>query len=137
MIIMGERLSGIHDLVQYMTKRVLIADDSEFMRNLLREILADDFEIVGEAENGVEAVNLYEQERPDIVMMDIVMPIRSGIEATTEITQSDPNANVIMCTSVGQEEKMKEAIKAGADGYITKPFQKPNVLDAINDVVPA
>ncbi len=137
MIIMGERLSGIHDLIQYMTKRVLIADDSEFMRNLLREILADDFEIVGEAENGVEAVNLYEQERPDIVMMDIVMPIRSGIEATTEITQSDPNANVIMCTSVGQEEKMKEAIKAGADGYITKPFQKPNVLDAINDVVPA
>ncbi|WP_138007592.1 chemotaxis protein CheY [Halalkalirubrum salinum] len=120
-----------------MPKRVLIADDSEFMRNLLREILADDFEIVGEAENGVEAVNLYEQERPDIVMMDIVMPIRSGIEATTEITQSDPNAKVIMCTSVGQEEKMKEAIKAGADGYITKPFQKPNVLEAINDVVPA
>ncbi|NUE01479.1 response regulator [Halorubraceae archaeon YAN] len=120
-----------------MAKRVLIADDSEFMRNLLREILAGDFEIVGEAENGVEAVNLYEQEDPDIVMMDIVMPIRSGIEATDEITADDPNAKIIMCTSVGQEEKMKEAIKAGASGYITKPFQKPNVLDAINDVVPA
>ncbi|MCL9816005.1 chemotaxis protein CheY [Natronocalculus amylovorans] len=120
-----------------MAKRVLIADDSEFMRNLLREILAGDFEIVGEAENGVEAVNLYEQEDPDIVMMDIVMPIRSGIEATDEITTDDPNAKIIMCTSVGQEEKMKEAIKAGASGYITKPFQKPNVLDAINDVVPA
>ena len=70
-------------------------------------------------------------------MMDIVMPIRSGIEATDEITNENPDAKVIMCTSVGQEEKMKEAIKAGASGYITKPFQKPNVLEAINDVIPA
>ncbi|MFC7043205.1 response regulator [Halonotius aquaticus] len=120
-----------------MAKRVMIADDSEFMRNLLREILEDDFEIVGEAENGVEAVNLYEEEDPDIAMMDIVMPIRSGIEATNEITNNDPDAKVIMCTSVGQEEKMKQAIKAGASGYITKPFQKPNVLNEINDVIPA
>jgi len=120
-----------------MAKRVMIADDSEFMRNLLREILEDDFEIVGEAENGVEAVNLYEEESPDIAMMDIVMPIRSGIEATNEITNNDPDAKVIMCTSVGQEEKMKQAIKAGASGYITKPFQKPNVLNEINDVIPA
>jgi len=120
-----------------MAKRVLIADDSEFMRNLLREILEGDFEIVGEAENGVEAVDLYNEHTPDIVMMDIVMPIRSGIEATDEITDENPDAKVIMCTSVGQEEKMKEAIKAGASGYITKPFQKPNVLEAINDVIPA
>ncbi|MFO7833728.1 MAG: chemotaxis protein CheY [Halohasta sp.] len=120
-----------------MAKRVLIADDSEFMRNLLREILEADFEIVGEAENGVEAVDLYNEHDPDIVMMDIVMPIRSGIEATDEITDANPDAKVIMCTSVGQEEKMKEAIKAGASGYITKPFQKPNVLEAINDVIPA
>jgi len=120
-----------------MAKRVLIADDSEFMRNLLREILEADFEIVGEAENGVEAVDLYKEHDPDIVMMDIVMPIRSGIEATDEITDANPDAKIIMCTSVGQEEKMKEAIKAGASGYITKPFQKPNVLEAINDVIPA
>jgi len=120
-----------------MAKRVLIADDSEFMRNLLREILEADFEIVGEAENGVEAVDLYNEHDPDIVMMDIVMPIRSGIEATDEITDENPDAKIIMCTSVGQEEKMKEAIKAGASGYITKPFQKPNVLEAINDVIPA
>lgn len=120
-----------------MAIRVLIADDSEFMRNLLREILDADYEIVGEAENGVEAVKLYDETDPDLVMMDIVMPIRSGIEATNEITENDPTARVIMCTSVGQEEKMKAAIKAGAQGYITKPFQKPNVLEAINDVVPA
>lgn len=118
-----------------MAKNVLIVDDSEFMRNLLREILEEEFEIAGEAENGVEAVELYDEKQPDLVMMDIVMPIRDGIEATSEIKDASPGANVIMCTSIGQEEKMKKAIKAGADGYITKPFQKPSVMDAINDVV--
>jgi two-component system chemotaxis response regulator CheY len=115
---------------------VLIADDSEFMRNLLREILEEHHKIVGEVENGVEAVETYKETDPDLVMMDIVMPIRDGIEATDEIKSNNPGANIIMCTSVGQEEKMKEAVKAGADGYITKPFQKPSVIDAIEDVVP-
>ena len=118
-------------------RRVLIADDSEFMRSLLHEILSDEFEIVGEAENGVEAVEFYQERDPDFVMMDIVMPIKDGIEATETITQHDESACVIMCTSVGQEEKMKAAVKAGAKGYITKPFQKPSVLKAINKVVPA
>lgn len=116
---------------------VLIADDSEFMRNLLREILEEDHQIVGEAENGVEAIEVFKETQPDLVMMDIVMPIRDGIEATNEIKTAQPGANVIMCTSVGQEEKMKEAVKAGADGYITKPFQKPSVIEAIRDVVPS
>ena len=120
-----------------MAKNVLIVDDSEFMRNLLREILEEEFDIVGEAENGVEAVELYEEHDPNLVMMDIVMPIRDGIEATSEIKEEDPDSNIIMCTSIGQEEKMKAAIKAGADGYITKPFQKPSVMDAIEDVVSA
>ena len=111
--------------------RVLIADDSEFMRSLLREILDDAFEVVGEAENGVEAVDLYDEHGPDVVMMDIVMPIRDGIEATCEITGADPDATVIMCTSVGQEEQMKAAIKAGPEGYIPKPFPNPNVPDPI------
>lgn len=116
---------------------VLIADDSEFMRNLLREILEENHTIVGEVENGVEAVEVFKEKQPDLVMMDIVMPIRDGIEATDEIKNTDSSANVIMCTSVGQEEKMKEAVKAGADGYITKPFQKPSVMEAIQDVVPS
>jgi two-component system chemotaxis response regulator CheY len=120
-----------------MTAEVLIADDSDFMRNLLREILEESHEVVDEAENGVEAVELYGTHNPDLVMMDIVMPIRDGIEATAKITDADPGATVIMVTSVGQEERMKQAIKAGADGYITKPFQKPSVLDAIDDVMPA
>jgi len=120
-----------------MATTVLIADDSEFMRNLLREILEEDHEIIGEAENGVEAVDLYLEHSPDLVMMDIVMPIRDGIEATAKIKDEDAGANVIMCTSVGQEEKMKAAVRAGADGYITKPFQKPSVIQAIREVVPA
>ena len=115
--------------------KVLIADDSEFMRSLLREILEEQYTIAGEAENGVEAIELYNENDPDLVMMDIVMPIRDGIEATDEITDSDPGAKVIMCTSVGQEQKMKNAIQAGAEGYITKPFQKPSVLEEIENVV--
>ncbi|MFD1599438.1 chemotaxis protein CheY [Halobellus rarus] len=118
-----------------MARSVLVVDDSAFMRNLLKQLLEDDHEVVGEAENGVEAVELYRELDPDVVTMDVVMPIRNGIEATSEIKSIDPDSSVIMCTSVGQEEKMREAVEAGADGYITKPFQKPNVLEAIDDVV--
>ncbi|ADQ67601.1 response regulator [Halogeometricum borinquense] len=118
-----------------MASTVLVVDDSAFMRNLLKQLLDGEHEVVGEAENGVEAVEMYRELEPDVVTMDVVMPIRNGIEATTEIKSLDPNSSVIMCTSVGQEEKMREAVEAGADGYITKPFQKPNVLQAIDDVV--
>ena len=118
-----------------MASTVLVVDDSAFMRNLLKQLLEGEHEVVGEAENGVEAVEMYRDLDPDVVTMDVVMPIRNGIEATAEIKGEDADATVIMCTSVGQEEKMKNAVKAGADGYITKPFQKPNVLEAIDDVV--
>lgn len=120
-----------------MVHDVLIVDDSDFMRNLLREILEGEYQIVAEAENGVEAVECYEEHDPDIVMMDIVMPIRDGIEATETIKQMDDSATVIMCTSVGQEEQMKNAIRAGASGYITKPFQKPSVLAELEQVAAA
>lgn len=113
---------------------VLITDDSGFMRDLLREILEEEHNVVGEAENGVEAVELYQEKNPDIVFMDIVMPIKDGIEATDEITDMDPNATVVMCTSVEQAEQMKDSIKAGAEGYITKPFQKESVLEEINSI---
>jgi two-component system chemotaxis response regulator CheY len=120
-----------------MANTVLVVDDSAFMRNLLKQLLDGEHDVVGEAENGVEAVELYRELNPDVVTMDVVMPIRNGIEATTEIKDIDPGSSVIMCTSVGQEEKMREAVEAGADGYITKPFQKPNVLQAIDDVAKA
>ena len=114
---------------------VLIADDSAFMRRLLREILSGEYRIVGEAENGVEAIELYDEHGPDLVVMDLVMPIRDGIEATEVITDGDPSAKVVMCTSVSHARKRERALRAGADGYITKPFQKPGVLDEIESVV--
>ena len=120
-----------------MVVKILIVDDSQFMRKLLRRILEGQsgYTVVGEAENGVEAVQLFKELQPDVVMMDIVMPIKDGISATAEIKQINPKAKVVMCTSVGQEEKMKQAIKAGADGYITKPFQGPKVVEAIRGVL--
>jgi two-component system chemotaxis response regulator CheY len=107
------------------------------MRNLLTQILEGEFDIVGEASNGAEAVKMYKEHEPDIVMMDVVMPKCNGIKATAAIKKLDPNARVIMCTSVGQREKMKLAVKAGADGYVTKPFEEESVMKALQDVVPA
>lgn len=120
-----------------MSTGVLIVDDSHFMRNLLRQILEEEYHIVGEAANGAEAVKLYKERDPDVVMMDIVMPKCNGIKATAAIKKIDPDARVIMCTSVGQREKMKLAVKAGADGYVTKPFEEPNVRKALTDVATA
>ena len=120
-----------------MSTGVLIVDDSHFMRNLLTQILEGEFDIVGEASNGAEAVKMYKEHEPDIVMMDVVMPKCNGIKATAAIKKLDPNARVIMCTSVGQREKMKLAVKAGADGYVTKPFEEESVMKALQDVVPA
>jgi two-component system chemotaxis response regulator CheY len=90
---------------------------------------------VGEAENGVEAVQKAKELNPDVIMMDIVMPIKDGIAATAEIKSSNSRLKVVMCTSVGQEEKMKQAIRAGADGYITKPFQGQKVVEALKYVL--
>jgi len=120
-----------------MVVKILVVDDSQFMRKLLTRILESQpgYTIVGEAENGVEAVEKAKQLNPDIVMMDIVMPIKDGIKATAEIKSLGGNTKVVMCTSVGQEEKMKQAIMAGADGYITKPFQGPKVVEAIQGVL--
>ncbi|MFC5366064.1 response regulator [Salinirubrum litoreum] len=117
-----------------MPTRVLIVDDSGFMRRLLRGILEEDFEVVGEAETGAEAVEAYHEHDPDVVTMDIVMPDVDGIEATARIKQSDPEARIVMCTSVSQREKMQQAVDAGADSYITKPFDEPDVLSAVGDV---
>ncbi|TYL37701.1 response regulator [Natronococcus pandeyae] len=120
-----------------MSTGVLIVDDSHFMRNLLQQILEGDYHILAEASNGAEAVKLYKEYEPDIVMMDIVMPKCNGIKATAAIKKIDPDARVIMCTSVGQREKMKLAVKAGADGYVTKPFEEPSVRKALSDVIAA
>ncbi len=115
--------------------KVLIVDDAAFMRKLLKNILfSGGFDIVGEAENGKQAVELYKKLRPDIVTMDIVMPEMNGIEALKEIRKIDPNAKIVMCTAVGQEQMVKAAIKFGAKGYIVKPFQAPKVIEELRKV---
>lgn len=118
-----------------MRTTVLIADDSAFTRELLRESLGEAHEVVGEARNGIEAVDLYRECNPDLVIMDIIMPILDGIEATEQIKDADANATVIMCTSVGQDEAMRAATKAGADGYLTKPFTPPGLMRVIREAV--
>ncbi|WP_300379610.1 response regulator [Clostridium sp.] len=118
-----------------MTK-VLIVDDASFMRMMIKDILQKNgFEIIGEAANGIEAVNLYKKEKPDVVTMDITMPDMDGIEAVKEIRAFDPQAKVVMCSAMGQQSMVMDAIKSGAKDFIVKPFQADRVLEAIRKVV--
>jgi two-component system chemotaxis response regulator CheY len=115
--------------------RILIADDALFMRNMLREIFVKaGFQVVGEAVNGVEAVEKYRELRPDLVTMDIVMPLKSGIEALQQITREVPDARVVMCSALGQEALVIEAVQAGAKDFIVKPFKEERVLDVVRRV---
>ena len=116
--------------------RILIVDDTLFMRTLLKNILfSGGHDIVGEAGDGDEAIERYKDLKPDLVTMDVVMPKVNGIEALKAIKALDTNARVVMCTAVGQEQMVKLAIKAGARGYIVKPFQAPKVLEEIKNVL--
>lgn len=117
---------------------ILIVDDSDYMRRYLKRILDDDgYEIVAEATNGAWAVQMYKEHRDevDLVMMDIVMRKANGVKATAAIKQLDEDACILMCTSVGQKKKMELAARAGADGYVTKPFSDEDIRNAIDHVV--
>jgi two-component system chemotaxis response regulator CheY len=117
-------------------RRVLIVDDALFMRNTLRDIFTSaGFAVAGEADDGVQAVNLFRELKPDLVTMDIVMPYKSGIDATREIVQHDPAAVVIMCSALGQESLVMEAIEAGATDFIVKPFRGEDVLAVVKKVL--
>jgi two-component system chemotaxis response regulator CheY len=118
--------------------RILIVDDTLFMRTLLKNILfSGGHTIVGEAENGEDAIARYQELKPDLVTMDVVMPKMNGIDALKGIRAADPNAKVVMCTAVGQEQMVKLAVKSGAKGYIVKPFQAPKVLEEVKNVLGA
>ncbi len=116
--------------------RILIADDALFARLLLRKILTDaGHEVVGEASTGKEAVEKYAELRPDLVTLDIIMPDMDGITALKKIREIDPNAKIIMITSVDSDKKLVECIEAGASGYIVKPFEPVDVLREIERVL--
>ncbi len=119
-----------------MAMKVLIVDDALFMRNMLKEIFVRaGHQVIGEAANGIDAVERYRELRPDLVTMDIVMPLKSGIEALQEITAEDPDACVIMCSALGQDALVVEAVQAGARDFIVKPFKEERVLDVVQRVV--
>ncbi len=116
--------------------RVLIVDDATFMRMMVKDILEKNgYEVIGEANNGIKAVEIYKAEKPDIVTMDITMPEMDGIEAVKQIKAFDPSAKIVMCSAMGQQSMVMDAIKAGAKDFIVKQFQADRVLEAIKKVL--
>ncbi len=119
-----------------MAIKVLIVDDAAFMRMMIKDILTkNNYEIVGEAANGLQAIEKWQELRPDLTTMDITMPEMDGITAVKEIKKIDPNAKIIMCSAMGQQGMVIEAIQSGARDFIVKPFQPDRVLEAIRKVV--
>lgn len=119
-----------------MATRVLVVDDAAFMRMMVRDILTKNgYEVVGEAENGMKAVEKYSELHPDLTTMDITMPEMDGISAVKAIKKIDPNAKIIMCSAMGQQAMVIEAIQAGARDFIVKPFQADRVLEAVRKAV--
>ncbi|MBO8137487.1 MAG: response regulator [Desulfotomaculum sp.] len=119
-----------------MSKKILIVDDASFMRMMIKNIVTKaGYEVVGEAENGAMAVELYKKHSPDLVTMDITMPEMDGIAAVKAIRAVDPNANIIICSAMGQQSMVMDAIQAGAKDFIVKPFQQDRILQAIERVL--
>jgi two-component system chemotaxis response regulator CheY len=119
-----------------MSKRVLVVDDAAFMRMMIKDILQKGgYQVVGEAEDGKRAIEKYKELRPDLVTMDITMPDMDGITAVKEIRKVDENAIIIMCSAMGQQAMVIDAIQAGAKDFVVKPFQPERVLEAIKKVV--
>ncbi|WP_033829213.1 response regulator [Bacillus andreraoultii] len=115
-----------------MAKRILIVDDAAFMRMMIKDILVKNgYDVVGEASDGAQAIEKYKELNPDLVTMDITMPEVDGIAALKEIRSIDPNAKIIMCSAMGQQAMVIDAIQAGAKDFIVKPFQADRVLEAI------
>ncbi|SHE94430.1 two-component system, chemotaxis family, response regulator CheY [Caldanaerobius fijiensis DSM 17918] len=117
-------------------KKILVVDDAVFMRMMLKDILKKNgYESIVEAENGVVAVEKYKEEKPDLVLMDITMPEMDGIQAVRAIKAIDPNAKIVMCSAMGQQAMVIEAIQAGARDFIVKPFQHDRVIEAVKKIL--
>jgi len=119
-----------------MGKRIMIVDDAAFMRMMIKDILSKNgYEVAGEAQNGLQAVEKYNELKPDLVLMDITMPEMDGIASLKKIKALDSGATVIMCSAMGQQAMVIEAIQGGAKDFIVKPFQPDRVLEAVKKVV--
>lgn len=119
-----------------MSNGILIVDDAAFMRMMIKDVLTKNgFEVLGEAENGAKAIEKYKELQPNLTIMDITMPEVDGIQAVKEIKKMDPNAKIIMCSAMGQQAMVIEAIQAGAKDFIVKPFQADRVIEAVKKVI--
>lgn len=119
-----------------MANRVLIVDDAAFMRMMLKDILnKNGYDVCGEAGNGNEALEKYKKLKPDLVTLDITMPEKDGISALKDIRTFDSNAKCVMCSAMGQQAMVIEAIQSGAKDFIVKPFQADRVLESIRKVL--
>ena len=119
-----------------MAKSILICDDAAFMRMMIKDILVKNgYNIAGEAENGVKAVEKYQETKPDLVLMDITLPEMDGIQALKKINAIDANASVVMCSAMGQQAMVIESIQSGARDFIVKPFQPDRVIEAVKKAV--
>ncbi|CAH2214012.1 response regulator [Tepidibacter aestuarii] len=119
-----------------MSKSILLVDDAAFMRMMIKDILVKNgYDVVGEAENGLKAVEKYKELTPSLVIMDITMPELDGIQAVKEIKKIDGSASIIMCSAMGQQGMVIEAIQSGAKDFIVKPFQADRVLEAVKKVL--
>jgi len=119
-----------------MANGILIVDDAAFMRIMIKDVLSKNgFEISGEAENGAKAIEKYKEINPDLVIMDITMPEVDGIQAVKEIKKINSAAKVIMCSAMGQQAMVIEAIQAGAKDFIVKPFQAERIIEAVKKVL--
>ena len=115
---------------------VMIVDDASFMRRVIRKIVeSDGYEVAGEAIDGADAVEKYASLQPDLVTMDIVMPRCSGINALETIMLRDPDARIVMCSALGQEDLVEESLRAGARDFIVKPFRRQEVLATLSEVL--
>ena len=116
--------------------KILIVDDAAFMRMMIKDVITKNgFEVAGEAVNGMDAVDKYNELKPDLVLMDITMPEMDGIQALKKIKEGDSDAKVIMCSAMGQQAMVIDAIQSGAKDFIVKPFQADRVLEAVKKVV--
>jgi len=123
-------------MVINLSRKIVIADDAAFMRMMLKNILVQGgYQVIGEAENGLKAIAKYIELKPDLITLDITMPEMDGITAAKEILKRDKKANVIMCSAMGQQAIVVEAIMSGAKDFIVKPFQSERVIEAIKKIM--
>lgn len=116
-----------------MKAKILIAEDSAYMRYILKDLLLrNGYDVIGEAENGKEVLDLYRKLKPDVAVIDIIMPEMSGIQALKEIKENYPEARVVMSAAMGQQHLVVEAIRAGAADFFVKPVQAERVVEAID-----